>query len=289
MVMPLDEALLAQLPSELSVEVDGKPTPLRETSFVKEAKDFPTFVRGAYDAHREVGARIPIKHDGKPESIAEWRKTHLPNIYKAGLLDAPPASPDDYGVVKPEGVPAGLQWDDDRAKRYAGILHKHGVPKAIVPELMALHVEALAGTVTALKTSKEEGIKALKAEFGDNYDIRVEDAKRLTNAIFKSPEELAFFENTGIGDHPGFLSVLMRLAPLASQDSSILAGTPASGGGAATGDAVRSEVADIMNNTANPKHKLYHSRDKATMDYIDALYKKAYGGGQIELSGGGIR
>ena len=142
--MPLDEALLSQLPPELSVEVDGKPTPLRDTAFVKEAKDFASFAKGAYDAHREVGARIPVK-GGTPESVAEWRKIHLPTLYKNGLLDAPPATPEDYGVVKPLDVPEGLTWDDDRAKKYAGILHKYGVPKGIVPELMALHVEALTG------------------------------------------------------------------------------------------------------------------------------------------------
>jgi len=284
----LDEALLAQLPDTLTVDVDGKPSPLRETAFVKEAKDFASLVRGGYDAHREVGARIPIKHDGKPESIAEWRKTHLPSIYKSGLLDAPPATPADYGVVKPENVPEGLTWDDARALKYAGILHKYGVPKAIVPELMALHAEALTGAGQVLKTSVEEGTAALKAEFGDKYDTRVEEAKRLTAAIFKSPDELAFFEQTGIGNHPGFLSVLMRLAPLAMSDSSILASSPSGSPGGESGEAVRSEVADIMNNTANARHKLYTQGDKATMDYIDSLYKKAYGGGQVELSGGRV-
>src|SRR3990167_3754764 len=179
MVMPLDEALLSQLPDTLTVEVDGKSSPLRETAFVKEAKDFASLVRGGYDAHREVGARIPVKHDGKPESIAEWRKTHLPTLYKNGLLNAPPASLEEYGVVKPESLPEGLAWDDDRARRYAAVLHKHGVPKAIVPELMELHVEALLGAQESLKTSVEEGTRALKAEHGDKYDERVEGAKRL--------------------------------------------------------------------------------------------------------------
>ena len=287
--MPLDEALLSQLPDTLTVEVDGKSSPLRETAFVKEAKDFASLVRGGYDAHREVGARIPIKHDGKPESVAEWRKTHIPTLQKAGLVDIPPATPADYGIVKPPELPPGLEWDDARAAKYAGILHKYGVPKAIVPELMALHVEALTGTTALLKTSVEEGTKALKAEFGDKYDTRIEEVKRLTDAIFKTPEELALFEATGLGNHPGFLSVLMRLAPLTMQDSSILTSSPSDGGGATTGDAVRSEVASIMNDKTNPKHKLYHQGDKDTLMYIDSLYKKAYGAGQVELSGGGIR
>lgn len=279
----LDEALLAQLPPDLSVEVDGKPVPLRDTPFVKEAKDFPSFVKGAYDAHREVGARIPLKAT-TPEAVAEWKKTHLPKLYQAGILEAPPASPKDYGVVKPDTVPEGLSWDDAKAEKYAGILHKYGVPKAIVPELMALHVEALTGAGQALKTSVEEGMKALKAEYGAEYEARVEQTKRLTDLIFKSPEELDFFERTGLGNHPGFLSVMMRLAPLAAQDSSVLAGlgqtSPAS---SATADSVRAEVADIMTNTSNPKHALYWKQDKATLQYVEDLYRKAYGDGKVEI------
>ncbi len=282
--MGLDETLTAQLPDTLTVEVDGKVVPLRETPFVKESKDFASLVKAGYDAHREVGARIPIKHDGKPETIAEWRRTHLPNIYKAGLLEAPPATPADYGIVKPTNVPDGLVWNDDRATKYAGILHKYGVPKAIVPELMALHTEALTDVGLTLKTSVEEGTKALKAEFGDKYDQRIEEVKRLTAVLFKDPEEIEFFEKTGLGNHPGFLGVMMRLAPLAMQDSSIAAGLGSNSDTGVTGETVRAEVADIMSNPNNPKNKLYWQQDKATMEYVNNLYKKAYGDAKVELT-----
>jgi len=278
--MPLDDALLAQLPDTFTVEHEGRQMPLRETSFVREAKDFQAFARSAYDAHREVGARIPIKGDSDT-----WRKEHLPKLYKAGILTAPPATPEEYGITKPSDAPDGLMWDEDRARRYATVLHKHGVPKAIVPELMALHVEALQGQNASLKTSHDAGMVALKKEFGDKFDVRREGAKRLISAIFKTPEEVNFFEQTGVGDHPTFLSVLMRLAPLAEQDSSVLAGLiPSAGAGGTTGDEVRKEVADIMSNPNNARNKLYWQRDKATLEYIDNLYKKAYGTGQTVLT-----
>ena len=285
--MDLDATVL---PDTLTVDVDGKAIPLRDTSFVKEAKDMASLVKTGYDAHREVGARIPIKTDGKPESIAAWRQTHLPSIYKAGLLDAPPATPADYGIVKPENAPDGLGWSDERATKYATLLHKFGIPKAAVPELMALHVEALQGAGQVLKTSMEAGTAALKAEFGDKYDTRIEEAKRLTAAIFKSDEEITLFEQSGLGNHPGFLGVMMRLAPMIGQDSSVLAGLgDQTKGGDSSGAAVTTEVADIMNNKNNPKYTAYHNGDKTVLDYIDNLYKKAYGAGQVEVSGGGMR
>lgn len=280
----LDEALLAQLTPEMTVEVDGKPMPLRDTPFLREAKDFPSFVKGAYDAHREVGARIPVKAS-TPEGVAEWRKTHLPTLYKAGLLDTPPASPKDYGVVKPENMPPGLSWDDARAEKYAGILHKYGVPAAIVPELMALHVEALAGANTALTTSMEAGMAALRTEHGDKLDERIAQVKRLTSEMFKTPEELAFAERTGLANHPLYLAPLLRLAPLLAQDSSVLAGTGDGGvGTGASAEAVRAEVSDIMGNPQNPKYAGYRAGNEEVLAYVDALYKKAYGEGKVEIS-----
>lgn len=276
--MPLDEALIATLPADMNVEVDGKAIHIAQTPFVKEAKDFPSFVKGAYEAHREVGSRIPVKVDAKdPKAVEDWRKTHIPTLQKAGLLEAPPASPGDYGVVKPADLPEGLTWDDARATKYATILHKYGVPKAIVPELMELHREALLGGFQALKTSVDAGMAALKTEHGDKYAERAEAAKRLTNLIFKNPEEIQWFEDVGLGNHPAFLSILMRLAPLAMADSSFMRDAVRGEGGTMTREEVQREVADIMSNPQNPKNKLYWQKDKATMEYIDSLYKKLPG------------
>lgn len=286
--MPLDPTLLAQLPDTLTVDIDGKPSLLRDQPFVKDATDFPAFVRGAYDAHREVGARIPVKHDGKPESIAEWRKTHVPTLQKAGLLPVTPASPEEYGITRPAEIPEGLAWDDARATRYAALAHKHGVSKEAAQDFMNFHLETLKGVQGVIKSSYDEGMTALKKEYGDKFDERSEQASRLAAAIFKTDEELQFFETVGLANHPTFMSVLMRLAPLAESDSSVLAGLGASTAGGLTGEAVRNELADIMSNLENPKHKLYWQHDKATMEYVDSLYKKVYGDGKVQIGGPGV-
>lgn len=284
--MPLDPQLLSSLPDDLTAEVDGKAVPLREHPFVKEAKDFPSFVKTAFDAHREVGSRIPIKVDtSKPENIEAWRKENMPKFYKAGLIAGPPEKPEDYGIKAPETIPAGLKWDEERGGKYAAMAHKHGLTKEAAQELMAFHLETLQGVQSVLKTSHDEGIASLKKEYGDKFDSRMEVASRLTAAIFKNEDELKFFEDLGLADHPTFLNVIFRLAPLIEQDSSVLAGLGASGSGGMTGDDVRKELADIMNNKENPKHALYWARDKATQEYVDELYRKVYGDAKVQIGG----
>jgi hypothetical protein len=273
----------------LTAEVDGKSIPMRDHPFVKEATDFPTFVKSAYEAHREVGARIPVKVDAsKPETVEAWRKEHLPKLYKAGVLQAPPASPEEYAFAKPETVPDGLKWDPERAAGYAKLAHKHGLSKEAAQELMDFHLQTLQGARAALKTTYDNGMVALKKEFGDQYDTRFEQAGRIAASILKNEAELEFFEELGLANHPTFLSLLMRLAPLVEQDSTVLRGLGGSESGGMTGEDVRRELADIMGNPENPKHKLYWSRDKGVLEYVDGLYRKVYGDAKIQIGGMGL-
>lgn len=265
-----------------TVEHQGQQIPLRDHSFIRDAKDLPSFVKTAFDAHREVGARIPVKTDGKPESIQAWRKEHLPKLYQSGILEAPPATPEEYEINKPPDLPDEM-WSKENAAEFQRVLHKHHIPKSAMADLVALHAKTVTGANDILKTSMDEGLKALKSEFGDKYDERAEMANRLAKTIFKTPEELDFYERVGLGNHPGFLGVLMRLAPLAMSDSSFVKDARIGG---ASGEDVRDEVSRIM---SDPKHEMYEGyrrNDRKVMRYIDDLYKKAYGTGTQDISGG---
>lgn len=272
----MDPALLEHVTDELKADPIAWPI-LDKMS----EKDIPSVLKSYAHSQHRLGTAIPLPaKDAKPEEIAAVRK----RIFDAGLFVAPPADPKEYGIVKPEKLADGLGWNDELGTKFATTLHKHGASKELAKDLVDLYGEALAGTQTTLKTSYDEGIAALKSEHGDKYDERKELAKRLAAAVFKTPEELAFFETTGLGDHPTFLSVLMRLAPLAQQDSSFLKDVGKGGDGSMTGDDVRGEVAKIMSDKSHPMYEGYWRQDKKVLDHIDSLYKKAYGEGKVEIT-----
>lgn len=283
----LDAPLLEQLPDTLTIDHDGKAMPMREHPFVKEAKDFPSFVKSALDAHKEVGARVRIPgKDAKPEDVAAFKA----RLTEQGLLSAPPSKPEDYGIVKPEKLQDGQVWNEQAAAKLAAVLHQHGAPKALAADLLALHqemVDAQAASFkeagTGLQVSLEQGMAALKTEFGDKFNERKEQAGRLARQLFKSPEEIAFYERSGIANAPLFLAPLMRLAPLAMQDSAFLEAMAGSGSQAAASSA-RAEAVDIQRNRDNPKHALWVKGDKETRAYVDSLYERAAGKGQVEVT-----
>jgi hypothetical protein len=262
------------LPDTLTVEQDGKPVAVRELPFVKETPDLPTFVKRGLDAHRELGSRIPLKAD-TPEAIASWRKDHLPKLVQAGILpEGAPATPEEYGITKPADLPEGATWNDELAKSLGAILHKFNVPKAAVPELLALQAATTQQAAQVFKASKEEGIAALKKEYGDKYPEAEASVVRLVGQIFKEPAELELFNKSGLGNDPRFLSVMMRLAPLAEADSSFLRDTN-SGSGSLTGEAARTEAIRIQRDPEHPRHKAYMAGDPATVDYVTKLHLTA--------------
>lgn len=245
-------------------------------------KDVPALVKSHVHLVHKMGSAINLPgKDAKPEEMAALQT----RLREAGVMPAFPATPQEYGIVKPDQLPEGIGWNDQLATGLAGILHKYQVPKEAAAELLQLHQDSIVGAHKTLQTSFDAGVAALKKEFGAEYDSRKEAAGRMIRGMFKTPEEEAFINDLGLGDHPGFLGVIMRLAPLALQDSSFMANI-AHPGGELTGDEVRKEMSDIMSNPENPKHKLYWQKDKATLEYVDNLYKRAYGNKPVEVGSG---
>lgn len=292
------------VPQDLTYEAEpGRSVPLAEHPFIKDSPDVPTFFKRVIDTHREVGSRVPIKiervrnSDGtfgpKIEAVEQWRKDHLPKLYDAGILDRPPSKPEEYEIKKPDNLYEGVNWSDDRAKKFGEIGIKYGIPKAAMAELHKLHVEGVEGTQAVLKTSYDDTMLKLKREHGDKFDERMEMAKRFNRLIFKDPEELAFMEETGLGNHPILAGILMRLAPYAQNDSSLVeslkeaGNTPGSVPNTeAEREKIRAELADIMSNKDNPRHAGYLRGDKDVSDYIDSRYATIYGKGQVDITAG---
>lgn len=286
------------VPTDLTYEDNGTQKLLRDHPFVRNAPDLSTFVKQSYDAHREVGARVPIKiervrnQDGtfgpKIEAIEQWRKDHLPKLYDAGILDRPPTKPEDYEIKKPEQLHDGVNWSDERAGKFAALGIKHGISKAAMHELLDLHRDAVGGVAAIYKANYDETMLGLKREYGDKFDERLEQAKRLNNIIFKSPEDIKFFEETGLGNHPILTSILMRLAPYAQNDSSLVDSLKTQGQVPpdqieSERAKVRTELADIMSNPQNPRHAAYLRNDPEVNKYITGLYERLYGKGEIEI------
>lgn len=237
-------------------------------------KDIPSLVKGYAHLSKRMGSAVNIPgKDAKPEDVTAFKA----KLIEAGMLPTPITDPKEYAITRPKDLPAGIPWSEELSGKLAATMQKYQVPKEMVPELMALHMEALGGVSQALKFDLEKGMTALRAEYGDKFDERVEMADRIGAGIF-SPESMQFFEQTGINKDPRFLSAILRIAPAFVQDSSFMESIP-NQGGEMTGEAAKEEHNKVMTDPAHPMYAGYRQvpMDPKAKAYVDGLYRKAYG------------
>jgi hypothetical protein len=122
-------------------------------------KKYPT-AADALRAHRELerawDGRKETKPPGEgatPEEIAAWRK----------VIGAP-EKPEDYGLKAPDNLPEGVKWNDDFAKSFAELAHKHHLPPAVVKELAEFHNANIAGMHKQAQEAQAQQAETVKGE-----------------------------------------------------------------------------------------------------------------------------
>jgi hypothetical protein len=253
------------------------------TSWAEKAseKDIPSLVKGYAHLSKRMGSAINLPgKEAKPEEVAALRT----RLYEAGVFEAPPADVKGYGLIKPESLPEGLQWSDELAGKFATALHKHGVPKSALADLMPLYLEALGGSTKTMQIDRERAMADIKAEHGEKFAEREEMMKRMLPGIL-TDESRQFLDQTGLGNDPRLISMIMKLAPLAMQDSSFIESIPVQGGEITAEDA-RAEYARILSDPTHPQYEGFKRQDKKALEYVNNLYSRAYGNAKVKIGEG---
>lgn len=234
-------------------------------------KDIPSILKGYAHAQKRMGSAINLPgENAKPEEIAALRQ----KLYGAKVFEAPPGKPEEYGLTDPGNLPEGLTFSPEIAGKFAAAMHKHGIPKSALADLMPVYMEAMQGHVTKLNADYEKIVSDLRNEYGEKFDERWEMGDRLAKAIFKnhSKEGLKFIKDSGFGAL--MLGPLLQLGHLAAQDSSYVPGGSNQG---VSGTAAFEELSKIQNDKTHPMHLGYKSNDPKVMQHIQDLYDKAHG------------
>lgn len=161
-----------------------------------------------------------------PEEITAWRK----NV-------GAPETPDGYGELRPEEIPAEM-WDAATEGQLKAIAHKHSLPPSAVKDIIALHAATVKGGMEKFVADeaayKETGLNTLKKEWGANFDQEAHAAKTFAEAIGLNPNETLDFAS------PSFVLAMARGAKLIMGDK-IVAGAPATISGG-----IESRIRDIQ-------------------------------------------
>ncbi len=242
------EGWLDRLPPELA---DAKPTLGKFQNFGDLAKSYASLQ--TVIGKKAAAVAVP-NEKSTPEEVAAYRKA-------LGVPD----SPDGY-QIKPEQLPEGLQWDDELAKGFAEIAHKHHIPPAAMQELTARFVASEAAKVEEYSKTAyaelETGRTELRKEFGGNFDKNIQLAGRVANTVGLDPE------SPGLRD-PNVVKALVRMGGMISEDKIAQLG--------GTAQAASLNAKDIMTNPANPYHARYQSGDSEVVGMVRDLMARGMG------------
>ena len=199
------------------------PDEFKEHEFVKTFTKPGDFVKTALEVKTERDS-LKTKLDSaifKPDekATAEQWEAFYRSLGK-------PEKPTEYEFPKGEGI----EHDPKLTEWAQGVFHAANLSKDQAKSISTAWDQFITGMAKAneeaVVKAKEEAETKIKAEMGAEYPAAMELTKRFL-AKHAKPEELAFLDESGLGNHPALIRMVFGFAKKTGEDISL----PGSSGG----------------------------------------------------------
>lgn len=217
-------------------------------------KSVPDMAKALANANQLIGKKLGIPNEkSSPEEVSAFRRA-------MGV----PESLDEYKFT-PESLPEGMTWNDDMAKPYAEIAHKHGIPPSAMKELVNQHAKTEMFKLEAIQATYEkqrtEAVQTLQKEWGNDFGKNIGLAKQAAKIAGVDANSHGFSD-------PEVVRGFVRMAQMMSEDK---VGRSMGGTEFLTG---QSRAKDIMSNPDNTWHKRYMEGDREAAALVTSLLKQ---------------
>jgi len=217
-------------------------------------KSVPDMAKALANANQLIGKKLGVPNEkSSPEEVAAFRRA-------MGVPD----SLDEYKFA-PDSMPEGMTWNDDMAKPYAEIAHKHGIPPAAMKDLVAQHAKTEMFKLEAIQATYEkqrtEAVQTLQKEWGNDFGKNIGLAKQAAKIAGVDANSHGFSD-------PEVVRGFVRMAQMMSEDK---VGRSMGSTEFMTGAA---RAKDIMSNPDNSWHKRYMEGDREAAALVTSLLKQ---------------
>lgn len=216
-------------------------------------KSVPDMAKALANANALIGKKLGVPNEkSSPEEVAAFRKA-------LGVPD----TLDDYKFA-PDALPEGMTWNDDFAKPFAEIAHKHNVPpgamKALANQFAHYEKVKLEALQSTFEKQRSEAVGTLQKEWGNEFDKNIGLAKQAAKMAGVNANSHGFSD-------PEVVRGFVRMAQMMSEDKM---GRGMQSAEMMTGQA---RAMDIMRNADNPWHKRYQDGDREAVALVNSLLK----------------
>jgi len=246
------------------------PEDLRGEKSLDAIKDVPGLAKSYVEAQKLIGARDEgsVKIPGEDATPEDWAEFYG----KTGR----PESAEGYGLVKPDDIPDGVQWDEGMVDWFGKVAHGAGLSKAQAHGLMnSWNDMQYAMGHEAQKTMKLD-IDNLKETWGDQFKGNVELGMRGIERLLPANEvkELnAALESSGMGNRAIMLKWAYQVGKLLKADGYIMGDSQSGFVGA---DAAKAKIAEITADKTHPHNIMDDPGHDAAVKEMTLLFKTAY-------------
>jgi hypothetical protein len=241
------EATPMETPAEVAQGGSGNdflqmvPEELRDHPSLSPIKDVENLARSYVNAQRLIGAdKIPVPVNPTDED--------LDNIYnRLGR----PESVDGYEIAVDGNIVT-----EDVAKSYADIAHKLRLTpdqaSGIMDYYRSMASQASEVTAEAETQQRSQTEMALRKEWGDDFDARIEDAGKIAQQ-FGGGEllEMKLADGTKVGNHPDFIKAFAKMAEFRQSVTSEDTVSDAPSSSMMTRQSAQQEIDAIMNDKSH--------------------------------------
>jgi hypothetical protein len=217
-------------------------------------------IKSTVEGQKMIGSSLRVpKDDATPE---EWNAFH-------GKLGRP-ESPDKYAFKKPDKLPQGVVWDENIVKEYSGVAHKFGLTPKQANGLMDFYMGKQIEGGDRVIATLEQGTKALKEDWKEDYDKNVAIAVRAVDEL-APPEIKEILNSTGLGNHPAMVKWMADIGKEFLESK-----ITGEGGVILSREEALAKIATIMGDTKGAYFNVSHPEHQKVTEEVSRLYATAY-------------
>lgn len=237
---------------------------LKDNKTFAKFKDVNSLAAAYINAEKYIsGDKVVVP--GKHATPEDWS-----NVYKKLGL---PEKAEDYKIQFKDGATI----KEDFSKEFGAKLHSIGVlphqAQALADWVSDSNISTSKNFMESRKAAQEKEVAALKAEWGNAFDVKLARANKLLKE-HGSDELGKYLKDTGLGNDTKLIKLLAGVADAIYKEDKVVDGTSGKIGALTPGDA-RKQAMSIVANSGHPYNQKDHPNHKAAVKEVEDLFQQA--------------